>query len=92
MEVVAGYVRAATASLLQGGQTSSELDLAMRALQVQGELEERGIGAIYIREPGTPTQALRRAATLADQAGEHHLKRRITVLLQRLEAPTRLAN
>lgn len=92
MEVVAGYVRAATAALLQGAQTSSDLDLAMRALQVQGALEERGIGAFYILDPGTPTQALRRAATLADQAGEHHLRRRITVLLQRLEAPTRLAN
>ena len=46
MEVVAGYVRAATAALLQGAQTSSDLDLAMRALQVQGELEERGIGGV----------------------------------------------
>ncbi len=92
MEVVAGYVRAATSALLQVAQTSSELDLAMRVLQVQGELEERGIGAIYIRDPGTPTQALHRAAPLADQAGEHHLRRRITVLLQRLNASTRLAN
>lgn len=64
----------------------------MRALQVQGELEERGIGAFYIRDPGTPAQALRRAATLADQAGEHHLRRRITVLLQRLNASTRSGN
>lgn len=92
MEVVAGYVRAATAALLQGARTSSDLDLAMRVLQVQGELEERGVGAIYIRDPGTPAQALHRAATLADQAGEHHLRRRITVLLQRLNASTRSGN
>lgn len=92
MEVVAGYVRAATAALLQAAQTSSDLDLAMRVLQVQGELEERIIGAVYIQDPGTPAQALRRAATLAEQAGEHHLRRRITVLVQRLDASTRLAN
>lgn len=64
-EVVAGYVRCAAAGMLNAASDGNAMVLALRVLDLQGDLEAQGVEPVYIGGELEPEQALQLAADAA---------------------------
>lgn len=81
LDLVAGHVRAAVSELLRNATDVEALQIAMRLLEIQDELDARNVVPAHIMESITPRASIQAAGELLRASGiEPDLCRRLAAL------------